>query len=462
MLEDVFMEGNSSEKKKADLIPMTTMMASSIQENGMTKPLLVLCDSGATSNWIRRGALPKGVNGKQVEQHKGTTVAGGFQSNIEIEFKNVMFPEFYRTRTIDSFKAMVFNAECRYDVILGRDFLSLIGLQADWKDHVMTWDEMTVPMKLYPTHLPSATNHEPTVAEAMFLELLEADLEDEDEIFDQVVDDGCDQEVPLPDDTVLLTEEEEEQAIEQGYKSKVILPSHYNKVDVHEVVKSCTHLPLHHQNDLAHTLEQYPTLFDGKLKVYKGQKIHLELKTDAIPYRTRPYPIPHSHMDVFKQKLDRLVQVGVLERTGRQEWIAGTFIIPKKDASVRWISDFRGLNRALKRAVYHLPRIGDILKRRKDYKYVTKLDISMQYYTFELDEESSNLCTIATPFGLYRYKRLPMGISCSPDISQEITETVLFGIDGVESYLDDISLFSNTWEEHMELVNTVTRCWIYH
>jgi hypothetical protein len=38
-------------------------------------------------------------------------------------------------------------------------------------------------------------------------------------------------------------------------------------------------------------------------------------------------------MDVFKQELDRLVQVGVLERTGRQEWIAGTFIIPKKDVS---------------------------------------------------------------------------------------------------------------------------------
>ena len=202
-------------------------------------------------------------------------------------------------------------------------------------------------------------------------------------------------------------------------------------------------------------MEKYPTLFDGKLKVYKGQLIHLELKENAVPYRTRPYPIPHSHMDVFKQELDRLVNIGVLERCGRQEWIAGTFIIPKKDASVRWISDFRGLNRALKRAVYHLPRIGDILKRRQNYKYVTKLDISMQYYTFELDEESSNLCTIATPFGVYRYKRLPMGISCSPDISQEIMETVLRGIDGVEVYLDDCTLFSNNWQEHLELVNKV-------
>ena len=414
------LEGSAKTAKKEDFVPMTTMLAGSIQQNGTAKPLLVLFDSGSKSNWMRRGALPNGVNGKVVKQRQGSTVAGSFSSSVEIDFQGIRLPEFYRNRTIDGFKAMVFNADCRYDVILGRDFLSVVGLQLDWKDNGMTWDDVTVPMKLYPSKSPDATDHEPTIAEAMLWELLEADLEDDD-IFDGDPD-GPEHDVPPAEEseTAFLTEEEERQAKEAGYKSKVILPSHYKRVDVQEVARSCTHLPLHQQNELAQTLEQYPTLFDGKLKVYKSEKIHLVLKDDAVPYRTRPYPIPHSHMDVFKQELDRLVEIGVLERTGRQEWIAGTFIIPKKDASVRWISDFRGLNRALRRAVYHLPRIGDILKRRQNYKYVTKLDISMQYYTFELDEDSSNLCTITTPFGLYRYRRLPMGISCSPDISQEM------------------------------------------
>ena len=79
----------------------------------------------------------------------------------------------------------------------------------------------------------------------------------------------------------------------------------------------------------------------------------------------------------------------------------------------------------------------------------------MQYYTFELDDESKALCTIATPFGLYRYKQLPMGISQSPDIAQRIMENVLRDINGIEVYLDDIAIFANDWDEHQRIVREV-------
>ena len=79
----------------------------------------------------------------------------------------------------------------------------------------------------------------------------------------------------------------------------------------------------------------------------------------------------------------------------------------------------------------------------------------MQYYTFLLDEASRNLCTFATPFGLYRYCRLPMGVSESPDIATENMHLVLDGIEDIEFYMDDIGVFSSSWDNHLSLLSLV-------
>ena len=82
----------------------------------------------------------------------------------------------------------------------------------------------------------------------------------------------------------------------------------------------------------------------------------------------------------------------------------------------------------------------------------------MFYYSFEHDDESANLCTIATPFGLYRYRRLAMGLAPAPDIAQETIEKILKDCENTEKYIDDVAIFSDTWESHLILLYKVLTC----
>jgi hypothetical protein len=79
----------------------------------------------------------------------------------------------------------------------------------------------------------------------------------------------------------------------------------------------------------------------------------------------------------------------------------------------------------------------------------------MQYYTFELDKDSQDLCTIITPFGKYKYLRLPMGLKCSPDITQAAMENVLSDIEDADIYIGNVGAFSNNWDHHVKLIATI-------
>ena len=97
-----------------------------------------------------------------------------------------------------------------------------------------------------------------------------------------------------------------------------------------------------------------------------------------------------------------------------------------------------------------MPTIDDVTPKLAGATCFNLLDITHAYWSIKLDKESSNLTTFSTPFGRYRYLRLPFGISASiySDIFQMKIDEIFEGMPGVTAIVDDILIFGRTRKEH--------------
>ncbi len=138
------------------------------------------------------------------------------------------------------------------------------------------------------------------------------------------------------------------------------------------------------------------------------------------------------------------------------QWALPTFIIPKKDSTVRTISDFRELKKCIVRKPYPIPKISTILQELEGFTYATALDLNMGYYTIRLDPMASEMCTIIFPWGKYSYKRLPMGFGGSADIFQAQIMDLVASLKFVQAYMDNLLIITRqTLDEHFQKMETV-------
>jgi hypothetical protein len=179
-----------------------------------------------------------------------------------------------------------------------------------------------------------------------------------------------------------------------------ILDAKYDKADLLSIVKNdCVHLSTPHQNLLLTFLLKYKELFDGMLGDWKLLPVSIELKEGAKPYHGRPYPIPKIHKATLMKEIDCLIAIGVLKWQPLSKWTSLSFIISKKDHTVRTILDFRELNKPIVHKPYPIPNISTTLQELEGFTYATTLDLNMGYYIIRLDPTAAKMCTIIFPWG---------------------------------------------------------------
>ena len=151
------------------------------------------------------------------------------------------------------------------------------------------------------------------------------------------------------------------------------------------------------------------------------------------------YPLCIPQSQKLKKELDRLVQTEVLVKAERPtDWVLPLVIVEKPNGDLRLCLDPMDLNQYIRREHYHLPHRSDIFSEMADARYFTNMDASQGFYQIQLDEESTQLCTVATPFGRYYFKRLPYGINCAPEIFHAKIQQLFENETGDKVFMDDI------------------------
>ncbi|KAK4317102.1 hypothetical protein Pmani_011784 [Petrolisthes manimaculis] len=122
--------------------------------------------------------------------------------------------------------------------------------------------------------------------------------------------------------------------------------------------------------------------------------------------------------------------------------------LDKPDGSFRMCTDYRQVNQLTSQECYPLPRIDDLIDQLGEDKYITKVDLLRGYYQVCLTKRAKQISAFVTPDGLYAYTVMPFGMVNAPATFQRLIHRVTEGLIGVQSYLDDLIVYSQTWEDH--------------
>ena len=178
-----------------------------------------------------------------------------------------------------------------------------------------------------------------------------------------------------------------------------ILDAEYKKSDLNDAIPS--HLDVSQSSTLYSLLIKYEAIFEGKLGTMPGPPYNIPIRQDAKPFASKPFSIPHVHVETVKTEIKRLMDIAVITPDVDSPWAAPCFIIPKKDETVRFLTDFRRLNTQLERRPYPIPKISTLLQGIPKFFMVSSLDMSMGYYSTVLEDSSSKCTAFVVPWGKY-------------------------------------------------------------
>ena len=169
-------------------------------------------------------------------------------------------------------------------------------------------------------------------------------------------------------------------------------------------------------------------------------KHHIQLKADAQPVQHPPRAVSEKMKAAYKEEIERLCSSGIAGPVQEHtDWFNSVVPVSKPDGSIRLCVDPKDLNKSIKRNQYYTKTIDEVSAELHGGKsWFTLVDARSGFWMVELDNESSLLTTFNTPWGKYKWLRLPFGLKVSADAFQERLNVVLKEVKGITGCIDDI------------------------
>ena len=187
-------------------------------------------------------------------------------------------------------------------------------------------------------------------------------------------------------------------------------------------------------------------------------KHHIQLK-DPEPFRERYRRVPPSMVEDVRKHLQEMLDLGVIRRSN-SPFASNVVLAKKKDNSLRFCIDLRALNARTVRDAYSLPRIDETLDSLQGASWFSTLDLKSGYWQVEMAEEDKAKTAFSVgPLGFYECNRMPFGLTNAPATFQRCMETCMGDLYLTHClvYIDDVIVFSRTFEEHLQRLEAVFR-----
>ena len=179
--------------------------------------------------------------------------------------------------------------------------------------------------------------------------------------------------------------------------------------------------------------------------------------TDEIPFKQRHRRIPPNMIDEVRRHLEQLIASGVITKS-KSPWCSNSVLVRKKNGKLRMCVDYRMLNKRTVKDAYCLPRIEDVFDVLNSSSIFSVVDMKSGYHQVEMEESHKERTAFTVgPLGFYEYQKMPFGLSNSPATYQRLMEECLGDLNMkiCVIYLDDLIIFSDTFEQHLERLDIV-------